>query len=121
MTRQEAISLMMSGKKLTHTYFQSNEWVTINEKGNYLFEDGVELSSNEFLAFRTADEWNYGWELFNEPSNDLLNDMVQEPEQKRKRFRISKIALFFGFMYICTIWKSIDIIVYIVLFIKSLL
>jgi hypothetical protein len=40
MTKQEAIQAMTAGRKVTHTYFTDNEWVSI--KGDvFVFEDGV--------------------------------------------------------------------------------
>lgn len=41
MTKQEAITAMREGKKVTHRYFSSNEWMTFDNDGKILLEDGV--------------------------------------------------------------------------------
>jgi hypothetical protein len=65
MTKEEAISLMKAGHKLTHRYFTSEEWVKTDETGMiYILEDGVECSHYEFWHWRKDESWNTGWELF---------------------------------------------------------
>lgn len=65
MTKEEAISLMKAGKKLTHGYFTSDEWVKTDETGMiYILEDGVECPKYEFWHWRTDESWNNDWELF---------------------------------------------------------
>jgi hypothetical protein len=63
MTRKEAFQEMMSGKKISHQYFGSNEYYEIkNDK--IIAEDGVNHTrvfwSNEQNNFRAN-----GWELYN--------------------------------------------------------
>lgn len=72
MTKTEAITEMLKGKKVTHLNFTPEEWVTIKgkmENSNqykYLLEDGVECSEMEFWKWRLEDTWYDGWELFEE-------------------------------------------------------
>lgn len=68
MTRSEAIRLMEEGKKLTHRFFTPDEWVTINENGQYQFEDGIVCSRLIFWVDRNSTAWDSDWELFIEPS-----------------------------------------------------
>jgi len=63
MTKQEAIQMMIKGKKVTHRYFSPNEWITV-DKGKFLFEDGVKCSFNEFWADRRQQFWETDWEIF---------------------------------------------------------
>ena len=63
MTKPEAIDLMQQGIKMTHEYFSPTEWVTI-KNGNYLLEDGVECSYQEFWKWRQETYWQTGWEKF---------------------------------------------------------
>lgn len=65
MTKSEAIEQMQLGKKLTHHYFDSKEWATM-ENGKIVLEDGVKCYPNEFWKWRTNESWNEGWELFQE-------------------------------------------------------
>lgn len=65
MTKEEAISQMKAGKKLTHRYFTDDEWVKTDETGMiYILEDGVECSPKEFWMWRTDEAWNSDWEIF---------------------------------------------------------
>lgn len=64
MTKQEAISEMMKGKKLTHYNFTPEEWVTIGSEGQYILEDGVECSASEFWQWRKDSQWLIDWELW---------------------------------------------------------
>ena len=63
MTREEARHAMREGKKVTHTYFSSEEWVTM-DNGLILFEDGVRCSSYEFWRWREDSIFDDGWEFF---------------------------------------------------------
>lgn len=65
MTKEEAIVQMKKGKKITHRYFTSDEWMTI-ENGMYLLEDGVRVSEKEFWHYRQQDSWKDGYEFFSE-------------------------------------------------------
>ena len=64
MTKSEALTQMMMGKKLTHTNFTPEEWVTTGDEGQYILENGVECSASEFWQWRLGNEWNDGWELW---------------------------------------------------------
>jgi hypothetical protein len=50
MSKEEAIQAMKEGKKVTHRFFSSDEWMTI-ENGFLLLEDGVRISLEDFLIF----------------------------------------------------------------------
>lgn len=65
MNKQEAILAMQEGKKVTHRYFFTNEWMTIKD-GMIVLEDGVICHPKEFWQWRTDSAWNDGYELFNE-------------------------------------------------------
>lgn len=65
MTKEEAIEKMKAGEKVTHRYFTSDEWMTM-EGGKIVLEDGVRCSTHEFWRWRTDDVWNDGYEIFNE-------------------------------------------------------
>lgn len=65
MTKQDATDQMFQGKKVTHRYFSSNEWMTI-EDGQIILEDGVKCSQHEFWRWRIDECWNDGYSLFEE-------------------------------------------------------
>ena len=71
MTKSEAITEMLKGKKVTHENFTNNEWVTIDGKMEnnpllykYLLEDGVTCNEMEFWMYRKNDDWYTGWILW---------------------------------------------------------
>lgn len=64
MTKEDAIKAMTEGKKVSHRYFTSDEYVFINAKGFYEFEDGVTISSGEFWMFRAHESYNSDWEIY---------------------------------------------------------
>ena len=62
-TKSEAIDLMTKGYKITHRFFASNEWITI-QNGKVLTSDGVSLSLNSFFSTRFSRFWENGYKLF---------------------------------------------------------
>ena len=64
MSKEEAIQAMKEGKKVTHRFFSSDEWMTI-ENGFLLLEDGVRISVEEFFDLRSDSRWGNGYELYN--------------------------------------------------------
>ena len=79
MTKQEAITAMCEGKKVTHRYFTSDEWVKSNQNGTiYILEDGVECSSFEFWRWRTDEAYLSDWEIFIEQKDKEYVDKFIE-------------------------------------------
>lgn len=77
MTKQEAQEAMRAGKKVTHLYFTSDEWMTM-EHGLILLEDGVRCSEHEFWHFRTENYWNEGYSIFTD------KEQKQEKQEKQE-------------------------------------
>ena len=76
MTKQEAITAMQSGKKVSHDYFGDNEWVTIKD-GKIYSEDGVE--HHEFWDIRFQKYWDDNWSVFPEmPSQQEWDAEMKE-------------------------------------------
>ena len=65
MTKIEAIAAMREGKKVTHTYFTADEWITLTPNGLYQFEDGCIVPTLTFWADRKGLDWESGWGIFN--------------------------------------------------------
>jgi hypothetical protein len=63
MTKQQAIEAMREGKKVTHTWFSPNEWMTM-EGNKIVLEDGVKCYPFEFWPYRQDVSWNDGYEFF---------------------------------------------------------
>lgn len=63
MTKNVAILEMLTGERVTHRYFNSHEWVTI-ERGMYVFEDGVKIKPSEFWSTRNSEDWKEDWSIF---------------------------------------------------------
>lgn len=66
MNKEEAIAAMQQGNKVRHRFFANGEWMVLNERGNYQFEDGVEITELDFWINRPNNEWQEDWELFEE-------------------------------------------------------
>jgi hypothetical protein len=58
---------MKAGKKVMHFNFSDEEWMTINENGEIVFEDNVRCSQEEFWSHRTEESWNGGYIFYPEP------------------------------------------------------
>jgi hypothetical protein len=63
MTKEEAIAAMRQGKRVTHHWFTSDEWMTI-DRGEILLEDGVRCDYYEFWNSRFQEGWKDGYSLF---------------------------------------------------------
>lgn len=62
LTKEEAIEAMQNGKRVSHKYFSSDEWMTMH--GNrIILEDGCSCWADEFWADRTAAGWNDGYSI----------------------------------------------------------
>ena len=72
MNRDEAKQALSEGKKITHDFFQNDEYVYLEcvnpntrpIKYECVFEDGVTQDEDEFWLIRSDDNWNEGWEIF---------------------------------------------------------
>lgn len=66
MTKAEAIAALKAGKKVSHYNFTPDEYVFINDKGEFEFEDGVSMPEADFWLYRTLPSFENDWEIFNE-------------------------------------------------------
>ena len=73
MTRFEAAQALKAGKKLTHRYFDKDEWVMGTDDGNYIMEDGVKCTAMEFWKWRTNPVFNIDWEIYKEQPTRITN------------------------------------------------
>lgn len=65
MTKAEAIQAMKEGKKVTHHLFSPDEWMTMRCDGMVVLEDGVICTTEDIWRWRTSNDWDNGYELFN--------------------------------------------------------
>jgi len=65
MTIAEAKQALKEGKKITHDYFSRDEWVQ-GDGNEYLFEDGVRCTPDEFWQYRQIPGFNNGWQIWKE-------------------------------------------------------
>jgi len=63
MSKEEAIQAMREGKKVTHPFFASDEWITM-DNGKVLCEDGCRHNAYEFWLIRTHAGFLAGWEIY---------------------------------------------------------
>lgn len=63
MSKEEAIQAMQEGKKVKHSYFSKDEWMTM--QGNrIILEDGCSCWAHEFWADRKGFGWSDGYSLY---------------------------------------------------------
>jgi hypothetical protein len=65
MTKAEAIEAMEAGKRVTHTYFTPEEWISM-EDGKIVTEDGYKFDPDEFWMHRFDPIFNENWIIFKE-------------------------------------------------------
>jgi hypothetical protein len=70
MTRQEALKAMKEGKKVRHEYYSPEEFLFINQDGNFQTEDGCIHGwvSDEFWS--VWQKWPDGWDLVIESDHE---------------------------------------------------
>ena len=61
MNRNEAKQAMLDGKKVTHDYFNDEEFMYMREGKIY---DEQDILHDQFFEIRQAEHWNNNWELF---------------------------------------------------------
>lgn len=62
MTKNEALVKMMDGVKMTHAYFQPEEYITLDPKTmNVIYEDGEAQSFKSFWRPRQNEGWQKNW------------------------------------------------------------
>lgn len=75
MTRQQAIKEMQAGKKVTHVFFATDEYVEMQD-GKLIDESGYNLNWNLFWSIRTSPYWTtQGWSLYSE--NQAPDDFLK--------------------------------------------
>lgn len=63
MNKKEALLAMQEGKKVTHTYFTDEEWMSMKD-GKILTEEGYLHPFLEYWSYRTAPGWEDGYSLY---------------------------------------------------------
>jgi hypothetical protein len=69
-TKDEAVSAMVRGEKVTHVNFSPEEYVSITHDHMYLFEDGVRCTPLEFWTHRMEESWSNGWSIYKTPNDE---------------------------------------------------
>lgn len=64
-TKNEALTKLDEGHKLTHRYFTEEEWMVKSVYPlHYEFEDGVVCPVEEFWRLRSDIGWETGWSIW---------------------------------------------------------
>lgn len=64
MNIEQAEKIMQDGIKMTHRFFETNEWVIMKGQSTLIFEDGITVSSVEFWMSRQEPYWFEDWEIW---------------------------------------------------------
>ncbi len=65
LTKAEAIQALKEGKKLTHRYFSSHEWIR-QEGLMMIMEDGASIDVDTFWKDRNFEGFNTDWSVLEE-------------------------------------------------------
>lgn len=72
MKKEEAKMELITGKKMTHRLFASDEYVYL--KGDKIFgEDGDSSSATGFWSSMEGTQWELGWNIFIEQKRIIIN------------------------------------------------
>lgn len=63
LTKAEAIQAMADGKKVSHRYFESDEYIYTADGEVY---DEGDIMLSDFWKWRTRKVWDGGWYIFKE-------------------------------------------------------
>lgn len=67
MTKDEAITAMKNGDKVTHRYFTPDEYIFM--KGSLIYtEDGANCFPDEFWKYRQCESFLTDWSIYNDVS-----------------------------------------------------
>lgn len=64
MTKLEAIEAMKAGAKVTHRFFEPQEWITMEGNLTIITEEGYACSTVEFWGFRKSVQWERDWSIW---------------------------------------------------------
>ena len=73
MTQQEARQEIRRGNKVTHRFFSEDEYLTLNERGQEVTEEGYVLDAH-FWMMRLAPKWQTDWSLFSEVKKEVESE-----------------------------------------------
>lgn len=65
MTKQEAYNEMLKGFKMKHQYYSPEEFVFINENGEFETEDGYSHGGINDEFWSVYQKWEDGWDYYN--------------------------------------------------------
>ena len=102
MTKDEAITALRHGEKVTHSYFMPGEYIYIGASGELCDESGLCLPSANFWRLRHGEMWVTGWDIYIE-SQDLTTD-TQRQRSYETSARIAfwaLVSLLMLLTYIC--------------------
>jgi len=63
MTKENAIRQMQKGKKITHRFWDEDEWMTI-KFGKIILEDGCSFYPDDFWRTRKGFGWSDGYSVY---------------------------------------------------------
>lgn len=82
MTKNQAIAAMLSGSKVTHSYFSSDEWITMEGNLTIITEEGYSISVDEFWKYRQGEAWESGWSIWIDIDGPKVIGKIVLPEPK---------------------------------------
>lgn len=71
MTKQEAYQEMLAGHKMCHTHYTDDEFVFINENGEFETEDGYTHGGVNDEFWSIYQKWDDGWSYYDAGNTDV--------------------------------------------------
>ncbi len=81
MTKHEAIQALKEGKKLTHRYFDSHEWIR-QEGFTMIMEDGASIDVDTFWKDRNFNNFETDWSIYEESLEDAAKKYYDDNNSK---------------------------------------
>lgn len=64
LSRAQAQMAFVEGHKISHKYFQPDEFVYLNEHNQMIDENGITLNKMDFWLSRGEEQFDFGWFIF---------------------------------------------------------
>jgi hypothetical protein len=105
MTKDEAITALRHGEKVTHSYFMPGDYIYIGADGELYDESGICMYRANFWRLRHGEMWATGWDIYTDtPEVSVTLTSTQRQRSYEASARIAfwaLVALLMLLTYIC--------------------
>lgn len=65
LTKEKAKKALLEGYKITHKYFESDEYIYAFNNMTIFTEKGFSIDADIFWKYRTGENWDTNWYIYN--------------------------------------------------------